>query len=731
MLHKATSADDVRLVFVYKGGEILGSDIIPAQGDYKGRLQISRQGDVTLSDLRLRDSGVFRVEMTMRDSKKSTYVVLVIPEPPLVQKNQLHVYQAMSSSHQEHVRLACGTFTSLGYPAASVLWLDPEGRLLSSTGFSQGQFLLDLPPSSPPGNYSCLLHCSQPGTCCLPPSSPLSQHASLYVRGPEMTSEPSPEMTSLLQRAGEDMAAGMAALVSQRMEDSFQSSRQELQKWREEVEERVESRFRDLNARLEKVLEEKLEEMGGNSLNGGGGGGAGGGGGDASVGGGVVAGAREKVFENDVYHKLKNSLRILYQQMDEGRKNMSSFQRKVSNKVNSFQRKLKSLRLTMKRHGVYKHERTIKNLEESMNEQFKDVNQKIAEFDTSSQPSGDLEDFRQMLTEMGNKLNQGEVSLGSFQRSITNKMEDLRETVTALETRLQRHEDQSHVFAPEKKQPRSPSSGSSEDGINDTKSVLGRTGRPEASHRKKDPDPFGVAQRQTPREDYRGQNGDDAAFPSYDNAPVSETCVMAQRKGGVVSGVYTLRPDVRLDPLPVFCDMDTDGGGWIVFQRRRDGSENFFRPWNEYVDGFGDPREEFWLGLDKLYHITSGTRHSLRVDLMTFDHTKGYAFYQHFRVLSSHQNYLMTASGYSGTAGDGLFVHDNKAFSASNQDNDDWVDGHCAANYRSAWWYAKCRVCDLNAPYSRESDGIMWLYGDEVWGAGKVSFVEMKIRPEQ
>ena len=34
-LHKATSKDDVRAVFVYKGSEILGSDIIPAQGDYK------------------------------------------------------------------------------------------------------------------------------------------------------------------------------------------------------------------------------------------------------------------------------------------------------------------------------------------------------------------------------------------------------------------------------------------------------------------------------------------------------------------------------------------------------------------------------------------------------------------------------------------------------------------------------------------------------------------------
>ena len=81
-------------------------------------------------------------------------------------------------------------------------------------------------------------------------------------------------------------------------------------------------------------------------------------------------------------------------------------------------------------------------------------------------------------------------------------------------------------------------------------------------------------------------------------------------------------------------------------------------------------------------------------------------------------------------AGDGLFVHDNKPFSTWNKDNDEWGDGHCALDYRSAWWYARCRISDLNAPYTTDPEGIMWLYGDDVWGAGKIAFVEMKIRPE-
>ena len=85
----------------------------------------------------------------------------------------------------------------------------------------------------------------------------------------------------------------------------------------------------------------------------------------------------------------------------------------------------------------------------------------------------------------------------------------------------------------------------------------------------------------------------------------------------------------------VYCDMRTDGGGWTVFQRRQDGSVDFYRGWNDYKSGFGQLTAEFWLGNDKIHRLTAARPCSLRVELEDWSGVKEYAKYGKFNVSES------------------------------------------------------------------------------------------------
>ena len=188
-----------------------------------------------------------------------------------------------------------------------------------------------------------------------------------------------------------------------------------------------------------------------------------------------------------------------------------------------------------------------------------------------------------------------------------------------------------------------------------------------------------------------------------------------------------MNPDGK-ESFNVYCDMRTDGGGWTVFQRRQDGSVDFYRGWNDYKSGFGQLTAEFWLGNDKIHRLTAARPSTLRVELEDWNGVRVYAKYGKFNIGDEQAKYRLEVGSYSGTAGDSLAYHNKMAFSTKDRDNE--IDSrNCAVMYTGAWWYKGCYYANLNGKYlgnKHDHRGAMWY---RFRSSLSLKFTEMKLRP--
>nr|XP_021522785.1 tenascin-X [Aotus nancymaae] len=210
--------------------------------------------------------------------------------------------------------------------------------------------------------------------------------------------------------------------------------------------------------------------------------------------------------------------------------------------------------------------------------------------------------------------------------------------------------------------------------------------------------------------------------------PFPRDCGEEMQNGAAASRTTTIFLNGNRErPLNVFCDMETDGGGWLVFQRRMDGQTDFWRDWEDYAHGFGNISGEFWLGNEALHSLTQAGDYSMRVDLRAGDEAV-FAQYDSFRVDSAAEYYRLHLEGYHGTAGDSMSYHSGSVFSARDRDPNNLLIS-CAVSYRGAWWYRNCHYANLNGLYGSTVDhqGVSWYY----WKGFEFSvpFTEMKLRP--
>ena len=199
-------------------------------------------------------------------------------------------------------------------------------------------------------------------------------------------------------------------------------------------------------------------------------------------------------------------------------------------------------------------------------------------------------------------------------------------------------------------------------------------------------------------------------------------------KSHTLSGVYQMKICMlpcETSPFTMvtttgYCDMATDGGGWIVIHRNKKNSlVNFNKKWIDYEKGFGNLNTEFWYGLSALHCITQRGQWEMRVDYQRNNKTWSYLHYNWFSIGSASEEYPLTIGGFTGVGTDFFAHHPLNGMKFSTPENDNDIHKHgsnCAAGHKSGWWYNGCSdiIPTMQPPYV----------------GGSVLFSEMKIRPK-
>ncbi|XP_071835590.1 uncharacterized protein [Apostichopus japonicus] len=219
----------------------------------------------------------------------------------------------------------------------------------------------------------------------------------------------------------------------------------------------------------------------------------------------------------------------------------------------------------------------------------------------------------------------------------------------------------------------------------------------------------------------------DGFFGNGQNCDRLFDCQDVNDVGLTAEGVYTIYP--HMDPHGAFEVYCSDG--WTIFQRRINGTLDFYRDWEDYKIGFGSPNQELWLGNERLHYLTNQNMYQLRIDLVADNGAAYYFTYDGVLVGNEEIKYRLQLGSYNGsTVFDYMDYHRGMKFTTYDQDNDKSQSQTCSVRHKGGWWYNNCYSINPNGIYGNGWDtGICIFERSAQARICNTTYIEMKIKP--